>query len=699
MSELLSKAQSELDKVVSEEPIFRILRATYPGAIIKLQPTKATYVELEGRNPILISDLEGGLWEGVHYLDALLAESNYEALPTTHTVRIISAPCESVSGPSLLLVGLKDLHFIFDDVDSWFLERCAGMISQMFRKRLLFDALRAKERFLRGFSHQLRTPIHGILGSADLLAEELQSWYSGEDTFPAPVSLEKPPKMSVEEHAKYLNIIKMGGRDLVAIINNMITLNRWADIAMTDRHYAMHPVEKLEAEPCSGILNLTVGDLRYKSSVFFTHVLPSNCESFWMDIDVLRDSLLPLIFNAVQHTPDGIISVTSSLNLDMKQLTVDIEDNGRGIHQNDQRRIFEPYEKVDLHSARAGLGLTLASRFATLLHGSVALISSSVGRGSHFRATFRDVECTTSPQAAQALASKRRNLPSKFYSLVSELGPLSLIGHFANFLTRNGFAQSDSVEDSFVILDAALNPGQHRLQLSQIPSDVVAICLLPGLDAEWPFERTAKNVIYASGPFSTPVLRAILEQAESLLLEIKTAGPPISQSDVVLPLLPKKETTHGPDQQSSSATTTSGIAEGIAEVRTPTPRLPSASPRPTTLIVDDNAVNLRVMEMYCKKRGLPYMTAKDGRQAVEIFTQRQSSCTANDEPAIELIFMDLQMPGKSLVLVMSGQDTLADKTAAREAGGDEYFVKPVVIQQLDRVIKRHFPMFEVGRKR
>jgi CheY-like chemotaxis protein len=132
------------------------------------------------------------------------------------------------------------------------------------------------------------------------------------------------------------------------------------------------------------------------------------------------------------------------------------------------------------------------------------------------------------------------------------------------------------------------------------------------------------------------------------------------------------------------------------------------------------------MEMYCKKRGLPYLTAKDGLQAVEIFTRRQSSSSATsssnteneDEPPIELIFMDLQMPicdgveatkqirdleqtndwASSLIVVMTGQDTLADKTAAKEAGGDDYFVKPVILQQLDRAVRRHFPAFEVGQK-
>ncbi|KAJ5158577.1 uncharacterized protein N7500_008228 [Penicillium coprophilum] len=711
MADLLSDVQLELDKVVSEEPIYRILRSIYPNAIIKLQPTKATYVELEGRKPILMSDLKDGLWEDAEYLDALITDSNHEALPTTHIVRILAAACEIVSGSSLLMVASKDFHFVFDDVDLWFVETCAGLISQMWRKRLLFEALSAKEKFLRGFSHQLRTPIHGILGSVDLLAEELQSWCSDEDSFLATGSVEKPLKMRLDEHSKYLSIIKMGGRDLVTIINNMITTNRWADIATMDRHYAMHPVEKLETELCTGLINLTVGDARYRASVFFSHNLPPACESIWMDIDVFRDSILPLILNAVQHTPDGIVSVTLSLNLDSRQLTVDVRDNGQGIHQNDQRRIFEPYEKVDMHSARAGLGLTVASRFASLLQGSVALMSSKVRQGSHFRTTFRRVEYTSSPNAPQSLASKFQNLSRTFFNLTSDLGSMSLCSHFITFLTRSGFAPSACLEGSFVILEAVPNVEQHHLQLSQIPPGTVAICLLPGLEADLPLQRTARNVVYTSGPFSTLSLGSALEQADRLLANIRSL-----QSCVALPMLPKAAQSTEPSEVEPHqlsidvASPRSETALSLGSNRdvapsadltelVPSSRQPSSSSRPTTLIVDDNSINLRIMEMYCKK------------EVCLTWLQRM-------EPPIELIFMDLQMPvcdgieatrqirsleqqnnlTKALILVMTGQDTAADKIAAQEAGGDKFLVKPVVIEQLDRIVKRSFPFFESGKK-
>ncbi len=50
------------------------------------------------------------------------------------------------------------------------------------------------------------------------------------------------------------------------------------------------------------------------------------------------------------------------------------------------------------------------------------------------------------------------------------------------------------------------------------------------------------------------------------------------------------------------------------------------------------------MQMYCTRRGLPYLCASDGVQAVELFSRRQSSSAAGEGTAIQLILMDLQMP-------------------------------------------------------
>jgi signal transduction histidine kinase/CheY-like chemotaxis protein len=745
MSELLAKAQKETSQPVAIETVFEILKIIYPDAIIRLQPSRATHVEFEGCDSIPVSELRDGLWEDVQYLDDFITNSNHLPTPTNKPVRIVAAPCESISGSSLLIVATKDFHLVFDDADAWFIQACADLISQMWRKSLLAEAMIAKEKFLRAFSHQLRTPIHGILGSVELLAEELKSRTLNEVTLPTTAIAESTVESEINsrEPFTYLNIIKMAGRDLTSIINNLIALNKWSDIAMAERHYAMHTLDELETEIGNEIAKVTMGDTRYKCSVFFTQDSAPTCGKICIDLGVLRDTLLPLVINSIQHTPQGIVSVTASIQSDRKQLIVDVEDTGRGIHPDDQQRIFEAYEKVDPHSAGAGLGLTLASKFASLIHGSIELVSSEIGRGSHFRATFREVECDIASEHPQSLDSKFDSLPSRFYMIPPESGSSSLSDYLASFLTRNGFTRSEKIENSLVILEAGHDMEQHRESLSQIPSDQVAICLVPISEEKHSLQQTEDNILYINGPFLTSTFHSALEKANdylkntsnSPLREPNTLENPILApitiqkyaiiNDNATPITSTIITNHSTTNATNSPTQPDISAPVDLTITSTLHPHPRTSPRPMTLIVDDNAVNLRVMETYCTKRGLPYLSAMNGRQAVELFTKHQKQPSSNPgsdststldeatDSAIQLIFMDLQMPicggieatqqiraleesknwRKSFLFVMTGQDSPADRDAAEEAGADEYFVKPVIIKQLDRVITQYFPAF------
>lgn len=131
------------------------------------------------------------------------------------------------------------------------------------------------------------------------------------------------------------------------------------------------------------------------------------------------------------------------------------------------------------------------------------------------------------------------------------------------------------------------------------------------------------------------------------------------------------------------------------------------------LVVDDNLVNLGILQMYCKKRGLPFLSATDGKQAVDVFSKHKASPAASDAP-IELVLMDLQMPvcdgldataqiraleqdnawAASVVLMITGQDSQADRQAASAVGADDYMVKPIGIARLDAKLKRYFPLFK-----
>ncbi|UNI23977.1 hypothetical protein JDV02_009762 [Purpureocillium takamizusanense] len=731
MAELISAAQVESDRAVSEEPVLRILRTMYSEATVSVQPSKGDHVDIDSHGLIPVEDLEDGLWEDTDYLDDFIANSNNQDLPSTRAVRAITAPCESVSGPSFLVVASRDFRLVFDDVDSWFVQTCANMVSQIWHKRLLAEAMKAKEKFLRGFSHQLRTPIHGILGSVELLAEDLMS-----RTLP---DLNSSSTKSGESTI-YLDSIRSSGRDLMSIVNSMITLNRWADIAITNRNYATHTASELEAELESGILKATSGDTLSGASLFFGRDMPRDHDSFRIDLDLLRDSLLPLILNAIQHTSRGVVAVTVSLRPTEKELVVDVEDTGCGIDVADQQRIFEPYEKAQMHSAGAGLGLTLAAKFATLLYGSVALVSSEVGRGSHFRAIFREVECAPSPISSPEISKSLRALPSKYYNMSSQSDSVLLCDHFTRFLTSHGFTNSDSIDDEhFVVLDLEADPEKRHSQLSQIRTDRVAVCLVPFAEGESQPEETSDNIIYIGGPFSTSKMISVLEEADRRQSSLKTQREPQLDMDESLPAPPNAATgpttnmetktlvllqNPVPQAGADDAPGIDGVVSSktikdveIAAESAPTAPIPPALAvsKPAALLVDDNVVNLRIMQMYCKKRGLPYCCAADGKQAVEMFTKQQSLAASGDGPGVQLILMDLQMPvcdgfeatrqirllekqnnwKTSVVFIVTGQDSPSDRKVADDVGADDYYVKPVGIKVLDRGVKQYFPAFEV----
>ncbi|KAI2790149.1 hypothetical protein POX_d05654 [Penicillium oxalicum] len=732
MSELLAQAQRQMDmnKTVSAAPIIDILRQVYPGAEIRVHPSRVTHVEFGGLDPISVEELEKGVWENTKYLDDFIANLNHLPTPTNQPARIISAPCDGVSGPCLLLVAINDFHHVFDDADAWFVQACAGVLSQMWRKSLLAEAMIAKEKFLRAFSHQLRTPIHGILGSVELLTEELKSRSLLGDSIST--SAVEPVTSSERNHGEpstYLDIIKMAGRDLTAIIDNLIMLNKWSDIAMAERIYKMHTFDELETEVANEIARFTSGDSRYTCSVFLDRKSQDeHLVKFFTDIAVLRDTLLPLVINALQHSPSGVVSITTSLSTDTKQLVVDIEDNGSGIPASDHERIFEAYEKVDSHSAGAGLGLTLASKFASLIDGSIELVSSEVGRGSHFRATFDQIHCGSVDSVPQPLAKSLGDMPLRFYQLLSD-SDLCLADRFTSFLLHNGFSRSESPQNCLIVFEAEVDMDRHLKKLRQIDHDQVAICLIPEKRSP---QRTERNVVYIRGPFRVSAYHAALQTALKYHQSRAThpRPPTLSQSKQLhnIPLTSREETKNTTETGSSLVTLNQPshsvldtaqphLNEAYLENPITLSSLTLSSPRstshPMTLIVDDNFVNLRIMESYCSKRKLPYLSAVNGRQAVEIFTKHQTQQSSGLGPQIEMIFMDLQMPVcggieatrqirqlessnnwiKSAVFVMTGQDSPSDREATELAGVDEYFVKPVIVKQLDLIVKKHFPAF------
>ncbi|KAH6963330.1 putative histidine kinase HHK3p [Fusarium avenaceum] len=710
---LIAALEKEPEGDDIQEPVLRILREAYPDESISLQSTGSGQTGTSIPYPAAASDLKHGLWEDDDYIENFIANSNYDEPPKDRVVRYISAQCESKVGLSALV------------------------LTHRWQKRLLNDVMRAKENFLRGVSHQLRTPIHGILGAAELLTEDLRSLTMPSSSQPRPeVEALMQPLAEIAKSSVYLDTIATAGRELMSTVNNMITLNRWADIAAAERQYDTYDIQALETALVKGLLEFTSRDPRLQAPVFFHHESSPKWDGLRLDINLFRDSILPLILNAVQNISEGVVTVTLSYTQDNSTLTVDVQDTGCGINPDDQSRIFDLYEKVGEHSTGAGLGLTLASKFSALLHGSVELVSSELDRGSHFRATFRDMLCRTSSSPAQSgTASRFKHLPQNFRHLPSDSPDAHLSSNLARYLRQNGFSSSNDTEECLNIVDYIHDPQQRQNYESTLPRDQVAICLTPHLHQIETQE--SRNIIFINGPFSTSTLDSALLKADELLSNMcesisEPTHPSSAPTQDDCGALPKPSyRPTGCDQDSGygsmNGSSISGRGTNTPQLQTPSehqtatslsqtdappvnlpirPLIPPSAPaKPLTLIVDDNAVNLRILEMYCKKRGLPYLSTVDGQQAVDIFTKQQASGGAQ----VGLILMDLQMPvcdgisatrqirasekpeGRAVLFIVTGQDSTLDREAASAAGADDYLVKPVGIKLLDNSLKGYFP--------
>lgn len=741
MTDLIARAQREADELSSDKPIIKMIEVIYPDAIVNVQHSNSNSddIIIDGRGPVSSSEFQASLWEDIDYLDDFIENFNHKEPPTTKVVRAIAAPCENESTSAFLVVASKDFRLVFDDVDAWFVQTCAGVISQTWHKHLLKEAIVAKEKFLRGITHQLRTPIHGILGSVELLAEELKSRdHKKDDT----AIIVRPAAVCADPFI-YINTIKTAGQDLISIVNSMITLNQWADVATTKRDDAPHTIRELGMEFSGAITQAFSEDTDYKPSVFLNHEFPPEVDALWIDLKLLKHSLIPIFVNAIQNTAEGVVMITATLRQDCKELVIDVEDTGCGIRADDQRRIFDAYEKVDIHSMGAGLGLTLSAKFATLLGGSVELVSST-DRGSHFRATFGKVQCQLSSTPRPHLKTKLNALPRSYYTLASNPNCVSLCKYLSRFLNGHGFTASDSIADSFIILDYEPDLERRQQRFSEIPPDQVAVCLIPASEFAAECLEAPTNIVFVKPPFLSSTLGAALEQADAFLREMQASKAPVPASEelkVTLPEPTKEVEAKGEVPQPTGLGISGPPTETETEVRvdpeppvsiqpvlsspakTPTsmvkiitpivvPIFPNTpkSPKPAALLVDDNAINLRIMQMYCNKRNLPYHSATDGRQAIEIYAQHQGQ----GQPGIELVLMDLQMPvcdgieatreirrleaqndwPRSALFIVTGQDSAVDRMSAEVAGADEYFVKPMGIKLLDRAVGQYFPEFQ-----
>lgn len=229
------------------------------------------------------------------------------------------------------------------------------------------SASRAKSEFLANMSHEIRTPMNGIIGFSDIL-----------------LSMEED-----SEKKEIVELIKISGRSLLEIINNILDLS------------------KIEA----GHMQLTENTFDINSEVArVVSLIKGMIDGKKIEIKLLLDNSIPklllgdsikfeqivtnLLSNAVKFTEEGYILAATNLKEEKEnsvRIELIIEDSGIGIKEELQEKIFESFSQGENYLTKkykgTGLGLAIVKNIVNMM-GGVINLKSEVGKGSRFMITL-----------------------------------------------------------------------------------------------------------------------------------------------------------------------------------------------------------------------------------------------------------------------------------------------------------------------
>ncbi len=221
----------------------------------------------------------------------------------------------------------------------------------------LQEEISKRVEFTRALVHELKSPITPVVTASELLIEELK----------------EEPALSLAQS------ISKGAYNLNHRIDELLDLAR-GEVGMLRLNPGPVDSVRLVQE-----IVRSVEPVAAKNKQTLQAELPESLPSAWADEDRLRQVVLNLINNALKFTPDGG-KITIRAGKEGANLVIEVRDTGRGIREEDQQWIFEPYQQLDSERPRhsgLGLGLSLSKKLVEL-HGGQIWVKSQKGKGSTF---------------------------------------------------------------------------------------------------------------------------------------------------------------------------------------------------------------------------------------------------------------------------------------------------------------------------
>ena len=233
---------------------------------------------------------------------------------------------------------------------------------------------RMKTDFISTVSHELRTPLTSVLGFAKLIQKKLE-----ESILPLIQTDDKKVNRSIRQVTENIAIIVSEGTRLTKLINEVL------DVAKIEAGKMQWNMDSLDISEVIDRAFAATSALFEQKSLELVKEIDLDLPKIQGDKDRLIQVVINLISNAVKFTDKGCI--TCQVKQNDKSIVVSVTDQGVGISESDQPKVFEKFKQVGdtLTDKPQGTGLGLPiSREIVEYHGGRIWVESELGKGSTF---------------------------------------------------------------------------------------------------------------------------------------------------------------------------------------------------------------------------------------------------------------------------------------------------------------------------
>ena len=457
----------------------------------------------------------------------------------------------------------------------------------------------AKSEFLSNMSHEIRTPLNAIAGFSQSLKDD---------------------DLPLESREKVDDII-MASNNLLELVNGILDISKIEanKLEIINKEYYVYDM-------FNELIALTKARIGDKGLDFRTNIDPSIPNVLYGDNVRLKQIILNILTNAVKYTKEGYVDFrVSTINKDnICRLIISVEDSGIGIKEEALPKLFSKFERLDVEKSitieGTGLGLAITKKLVELMNGKI-IVQSVYGQGSKFTVSIdQRIIAINKPQVKETKLSESKIInASGARILIVDDNELNI--KVASTLLKKYNFNIDSATSGFACL-AKINNNEKY--------DIIFLDdMMPKMSGRETLQKLKANPNY-----KIPTIALTANAIEGMKDEYLNCGfddylsKPIEKKElerVIRTYLNKTK------EYEINSVITQNISSPITEK---TADIQSNFSNKKVLVVDDNELNLKVIELALKPYNLTIDKAKSGKECISKVIENK----------YDLIFMDDMMP-------------------------------------------------------